>query len=92
MNVSSASRPANRAVRLCWNVVRLPIAAALLLLEPVVQFVCSFVMVVGIFVAIMFEISAVGPRFPFLQVAGISLSFGLVLMFYYFLLSFFVAD
>lgn len=92
MNASNASRPANRAVRVCWNVVRLPIAAALLMIEPLVQFVCGFFMVVGIFVAILFEISAVGPRFPFLQIAGISLGFGLVLMFYYFLLSFFVAD
>jgi hypothetical protein len=75
-----------------WNAVRLPIAAVLLLLEPVVAFVCGAGLVLGILAAIVFEISAVGPRFPFFKVLGISLSFGVILFLYYGLLSLFVED
>jgi len=79
-------------VRILWNAVRLPIAAALLALEPVVGVVCGGGLVLGILVSVLFEMSAVGPRFPFLRVLGISLSFGVILFLYYGLLSFFVED
>jgi hypothetical protein len=79
-------------VRILWNAMRLPIAAALLALEPVVGFVCGLGLVLGIIASILFEISAVGPKFPFLKVLSISLSFGLILFFYYGLLSLFVED
>ena len=79
-------------VRVLWNAVRLPIAAALLALEPIVGFVCGAGLVLGIVVSILFEMSAVGPRFPFAKVLGISLSFGVFLFLYYGLLSLFVED
>jgi hypothetical protein len=71
------------ALRVLWNVMRLPIAAALLALEPVVGFVCGAGLVLGILVSVLFEMSAVGPRFPFAKVLGISLSFGVILFLYY---------
>jgi hypothetical protein len=46
----------------------------------------------GIFAAIVFEVSAVGPRFPFLFMLGLSLSFGVIYMLYQFLLTFVVRD
>ncbi len=79
-------------VRILWNAVRLPIAAALLALEPVVGFVCGAGLVLGILASVLFEMSAVGPRFPFVKVLGISLSFGVILFLYYGLLSLFVED
>jgi len=79
-------------VRILWNAVRLPIAAALLALEPVVGLVCGAGLVLGILASVLFEMSAVGSRFPFAKVLGISLSFGVILFFYYWLLSLFVED
>lgn len=82
----------NRIAQPLWNIVRLPIAGVLFLLEPIVAFVCGVGLVLGIFASVMFEISAVGPKFPFLQVLSIALSFGVMLFLYYALLSLFVAD
>jgi exosortase/archaeosortase len=79
-------------VRVLWNAVRLPIAAALLALEPVVGLVCGAGLVLGIFASVLFEMSVVGPRFPLARVLGISLSFGVILFLYYGLLSLLVED
>jgi hypothetical protein len=79
-------------VRVLRKAVGLPIVGMLLLLEPVVRLVCGSLLVLGIFAAIAFELSAAGPRFPFLQVLGISLSFGAILVLYYFLISLFIRD
>ena len=75
-----------------WNVIRLPIAVVLVQLEPVVGFICGLGLVLGVLASFLFEISAVGPRFPFLKVLGISWSFGVVLFLYHSLLSLFVED
>jgi hypothetical protein len=48
--------------------------------------------VLGVLASILFEISAVGPRFPFAKAMIISLSFGVILFLYYGLLSLFVED
>ena len=80
------------AAPVLWNAVRLPIAAVLLALEPIVGFICGAGLVLGVLASILFEISAVGPRFPFVKAIGISLSFGAVLFLYYGLLSIFVED
>jgi hypothetical protein len=44
-------------------------------------------MTVGLFVAVVFELSAVGPRFPFLAMVGASLALGELLIAYYGLMS-----
>lgn len=80
------------SVRVLWKIALLPIVAALLLLEPLVTFVCGVVMFGGLVAAVAFEVSAVGPRFPFLFMLGFSLSFGVVLVLYHFLLVFLVRD
>jgi hypothetical protein len=80
------------AVRVLWNAISLPIAAVLLLLEPVVRFICGLGLVLGVLASILFEMSAVGPKFPFVKVLEISLSFGVILFLYYGLVSIFVKD
>jgi hypothetical protein len=84
--------PLVAAGRVLWNAIRLPIAGVLLLLEPIVRLICGLGLVLGVLASILFEISAVGPRFPFLKVLGISLSFCVILFLYYGLLSLFVKD
>jgi hypothetical protein len=79
-------------IRVLWNAVRLPIAALLLAFEPLVGIVCGAGLVLGVLACILFEISAVGPRFPFVKALCISLSFGLILFLYYGLLSLFVEE
>jgi hypothetical protein len=78
--------------RVLWNVIRLPIMAVLLLLEPVVRFVCSAGFILGILTCIVWELSVAGPRFPLAKVLTISLSFPVILFLYYGLLSLFIRD
>jgi len=82
----------NRASTLLWNGIRLPIAAVLLALEPVVGFICSLGLVLGVLACILFELSAAGPRFPLAKMLSVSLGFGVILFLYYGLLSLFVRD
>jgi hypothetical protein len=71
------------AARSIWKAMRLPLVGILTLLEPAVRYVCSFAMVLGIIASVAFEISAVGPRFPFLGMLALSFGFGVVLFLYY---------
>jgi hypothetical protein len=82
----------NRVATLLWNGLRMPIAGVLLLLEPVVGLVCGLGLVLGVLASILFEISAAGPKFPFVEALCISLSFGVILFLYYGLLSLFIED
>lgn len=70
-------------LRVLWTIVRLPVLSILLICEPIVRFVCGLVLVLGVFVSLMFELSAAGPRFPFLWMMAFSLSFGAILILYY---------
>lgn len=77
-------RPAlNTSARVLGKTLIAPVIATVLLLAPVVYLICSVMMVGGVLAAVLFEVSAVGPRFPFLQVVGISLLFGVVMALYY---------
>ena len=93
MNAPPYSHPALNAVaRVLLVVVRLPVVALLLLLEPVVNVVCGVMVILGVLGAVAFELSAVGPRFPFLQVAAISLTFGVFLILYHSAIALLVRD
>lgn len=61
---------------LAWHVVRLPILAFLVVLEPIVRVLLSGVAMLGVIVAFLFEFSGAVPGFPFWQT--IFLSFGCV--------------
>lgn len=69
-------------VRIVWHLVRFPLLALLTLLEPVVRAVFSLAMVLGILAATVFELSAAGPRFDFLQMFAGSLGLGAALFAY----------
>ena len=82
----------NASAGVLRKVVLFPIVAVLLLLEPAVGFVCGVLMFGGIFTAVVFEMSAAGPRFPFLLVLGLSLGFGVFYLLYQCLIAFLVRD
>ena len=69
--------------RIVWHLVRLPLLALLTLFEPVVRAVLSFAMVLGVLAATVFELSAAGPRFEFLQMLAGSLGLGAALFAYH---------
>ena len=71
------------AVRLVWHFVRLPLQALLIVFEPVVRWILSLALVLGVLAAVVFEVSAVGAQFDFLQLFVGSLGFGVALHFYY---------
>ncbi|MGH8250550.1 MAG: hypothetical protein ACREVI_07605 [Steroidobacteraceae bacterium] len=62
------------------RVGRLPLVAVLAPLEPVVRAAFSLAMVLGILTAVVFDLSAAGPRFPFMEMLTVSLGFGLALV------------
>jgi hypothetical protein len=70
------------SARVLGKMLLFPILTILVLLEPVVSFTCCFMALGGIFAAIVFEVSPVGPRFPFLVIFGMSLAFGALLLLY----------
>jgi hypothetical protein len=93
MNATPYAHPVlNTFARALLMIVRLPVLAILLLLEPVVNVICSAMVVLGMFAAVAFEVSAVGPRFPFLQMAAISLAFGVLLILYQSAIALLVSD
>ena len=71
------------AARIFWHLVRFPLLALLALFEPVVRAVLSFAMVLGALAATIFEFSAAGPRFEFLQMLVGSLGLGAALFAYH---------
>ena len=78
---------AGQGARAIWNLVRLPILAILTLLEPVVRIVVSLLMILGIVVTIVFEVSAVSAQFPLSTMIIIILSLGAILVGYYALMA-----
>lgn len=70
-------------VRFACRAGRLPLVAVLTLLEPMVRAVFSLAMVLGIIAPVVFELSAVGSCFPFLEILTASLSFDPALVAYY---------
>jgi hypothetical protein len=92
MNAATYSHSALSALARVLAIIRLPIVAVLLLLEPVVNVVFGAAAVLGVLVAAAFELSAAGPRFPFLQVTAISFACGLLLILYHSAIALLVRD
>jgi hypothetical protein len=59
------------------------VLAVLAVLEPLVRWTCTTMLVLGLAVSVLFEMSAAGPRFPFLMIVGTSLAFGVILAVYH---------
>lgn len=66
-----------------YEVLRVLLLALLTMVEPVVRSVCTLAMLLGIVVAIVFELSAAGPTFEFLRMLVMSLGFAVALVMYY---------
>lgn len=78
---------AGRGARAIWNLIRLPILAVLTLLEPVVRTVVSLLIILGIIVTIVFEVSAVSAQFPLSTMIITIVSLAAVLVGYYALIA-----
>lgn len=74
---------ARGALWLAWQVIRLPIVAFLLIVEPIVRLVLSLAALFGILTAFLFEFSTAAPTFPFWGMVAFSVGCMLALMAYY---------
>lgn len=68
-------------LRWVWHLVRLPIVTLLVILEPVVAFVCGALALLGVLATLFFKLIA-APHFPVWTMLAISLGFALVLVLY----------
>jgi uncharacterized membrane protein len=76
-----------RGARTVWNLIRLPILAVLTLLEPVVRTVVSLLIILGIFVTIVFEVSAVSAQFSLSTMIITIIALAAILVGYYALIA-----
>lgn len=72
-----------------WQVVRLPVLAVLLVLEPFVSLVLTAFGFLGIVVALILKLSGDLPHFPFWLMTAFSISAILVLMAFHALIGIF---
>ena len=72
-----------------WQVVRLPVVAVLLVLEPFVNLVLTAFGFLGIVVALILKLSGDLPHFPFWTMMVFSVGSLLLLMAYHFLIAVF---
>jgi hypothetical protein len=68
---------------LTWHLVRLPLLAFLVILEPLVRLVLWGAAFHGVITAFVFEYSGAAPNFPFWQTIAISIGCMLLLAGYY---------
>lgn len=76
-------------ILLSWQVIRLPILATLVTLEPLVTLILNGVALLGILMSLFFEYVVQLPNYPFWLMMGISIGSVLCLMGYYFLIRLF---
>jgi hypothetical protein len=74
---------------LIWQIVRLPVLAVLLVLEPFVNLVLTAFGFLGIVVALILEVSGDLPHFPFWLMMAFSVGAILLLMAYHALIGIF---
>lgn len=72
---------ARETLRWLWRIVRLPVLALLVVVEPVVGFVFASLALLGVLMTAFFAVIH-APHFPLWTMLGISISFGLALTLY----------
>ena len=72
-----------------WSIVRIPILAFLIVLEPVVSFALAGLALTGILMAFLWKWTSADPRFPFWAMLGIAIGLGVALFLYEGLINFF---
>lgn len=91
-NVKHGSAGVKACLRLLSGLSRTVVLTVLVLLEPVVTFICTMGMLLGVAVSSMFEVSAAGSRFPFLWMVALSLALGITALLYHALLVLLLKD
>jgi hypothetical protein len=77
------------ALALVWNFLRIPIAAVLVLLEPVVCFLLAALAILSVIAAIFWKVSGIAPAFPLWGLLAFSASSVALLALYYALIRLF---
>ena len=80
-------RAVPRLLWILWQVVRLPILASLLIVEPIVRVVLSWAALLGLSCSFLFEFAGNAATFPFWGMIAFSVGCALSLVGYYALLS-----
>src|SRR5512138_2638463 len=80
---SVSTELARGVVGLAWHIVRLPILAFLIILEPAIRLLLAGAAFLGTFTAFLFKFSGVVPDFPFWPVISISIGCMLLLITYH---------
>jgi hypothetical protein len=76
-----ASAHARTTLRVLWHLVRLPVLLLLVILEPVVAFLCGGLALLGVLATIFYK--AIGlPHFPMWTMLALSLGLGFALLLY----------
>lgn len=70
-------------LRVLWQLVRLPVLAVLLVLEPFISLVLTAFSLLGIVLGLILKFSGDVPHFPFWLIIGFSLAAFLLLMAYH---------
>jgi hypothetical protein len=73
---------------LTWQAIRLPFFSLLLIFEPIVRCVLSWLALWAFLIALVWEFTGADPRFPFWGMIAFSVSCALVLTAYHALLRF----
>lgn len=86
---SPAKTAISSALGLCWTIVRLPVLAFLVVLEPIVCGLLWLLATLGVLTAIFYEFVVRDPRFPFWICMGLSIGLALLAGLYYALIRLF---
>ena len=86
---SAAALNSRNALSLVWNVLRIPVAAVLVLLEPVVCFVLAALAILSVIAAIFWKVSGIAPAFPLWGLLAFSAVSIVLLALYYALIRLF---
>lgn len=84
---SIAAVIARSVLWLAWQALRLPVFALLVIFEPVVRLLLSWLTLLAVLTAFLFEFSGAAPGFPFWGMIAFAVSCALALTGYYALLS-----
>ena len=79
MHRKDSQRP--RILESLWHILRFPILALLVILEPVIAMACGALALLGILTTVFFRLIA-APHFPILAMLTTSIGFVLVLVLY----------
>ena len=80
---SDAAQVSRSALNLTWQVLRIPVATVLVLLEPVVGFVLAGLAILGVIAALFRAVAGVGPNVAVWSMLALSGGSLLLLALYY---------